>query len=467
MDYEKIGFKCGIEIHQQIDGEKLFCKCPTEIRKDNPHFEVIRKLRASAGESGAVDQAASHEAKKSKYFSYQGYEDTTCLVEVDEEPPREINANALQTTLEVAKMLNCHIIDEIQFMRKTVIDGSNTSGFQRTALVGINGWVEVDGRKFGIESVCLEEEACQVIKRTENYDVYNLSRLGIPLIEIATSPDMKNAVEAEEVAGKIGMVLRSTGKMKRGIGSIRQDVNISIKGRARVEIKGFQDLKSIPKVIENEVKRHLELEEKGEELLAHVRKAESDWSTSFLRPMPGADRMYPETDVPRITPDLSDVKTHKLLDEQIAEWQEKYEIPEDYAKQMAKKGIAFDEVVSKHPTVSTTLLAKSLTSSVVELRRKFDKELTLLEVEPIFSELTKGSISESSVFPAMEKFAETGDYSFDSFKSVSDDELRAEIEKIMAANKGAPMGALMGQVMAKFRGKADGKKVSELIKELS
>ncbi|MFH1505869.1 MAG: Glu-tRNA(Gln) amidotransferase subunit GatE, partial [archaeon] len=259
LDYKKLGFKAGIECHQQLEGKKLFCSCPTTIRKDKPDFTITRKLRASAGETGEVDQAALHEQKKDKYFIYQCYEDTTCLVETDSEPPHPINQDALKTCLQVSMMLNCKIVDEIQVMRKTVVDGSNTSGFQRTALVGRDGYLMLGNKKIRIPSVCLEEEACQVIERKKDHDVYNLSRLGIPLIEIATEPDMATPEEAKEVAAKIGMILRSTGACKRGIGSIRQDVNLSIKGGARTEVKGFQDYKSIPKVIEKETERQINL----------------------------------------------------------------------------------------------------------------------------------------------------------------------------------------------------------------
>ena len=229
LDYKSLGLKCGIEIHQQLEGRKLFCSCKTEIRKGNPDFTVKRRLRAAAGEAGEIDIAARHEEEKGKEFIYHGYDDINCLVELDEEPPPPMNQEAIKTTLQVAKLLNAKIVDEIQVMRKTVVDGSNTSGFQRTALVAKDGFVKVGGKRIGIPTICLEEEACQIIERKKEYDVYNLSRLGIPLVEIATAPDIETPEECKEVAAKIGMVLRSVPGMKRGIGTIRQDVNVSIK----------------------------------------------------------------------------------------------------------------------------------------------------------------------------------------------------------------------------------------------
>ena len=205
LNYQKLGFKCGIEIHQQLNTNKLFCKCPSEIRKDNPDFTVNRSLRVSAGETGKVDIAAKHESKKAKSFLYQGYYDSTCLVETDDEPPNKFNHDALLTALQVSKLLSAKIVDKIQFMRKVVIDGSNISGFQRTALVARNGHINVHGKKINIPAICLEEESCQVIKKSDNQDTYNLSRLGIPLIEIATSPDIVSSAHCKAVAEHLGI----------------------------------------------------------------------------------------------------------------------------------------------------------------------------------------------------------------------------------------------------------------------
>lgn len=266
LDYKKLGLRVGIEIHQQLDTNKLFCNCPTILRDDAPHFTVRRELRASAGETEEVDVAAMHETKKAKHFFYEGYNDTTCLVELDEEPPHDLNREALSIVLQVSKMLNARIVDEIEVMRKIVVNGSNTSGFQRTALVASDGTVEVDHKKIGIQTVCVEEEAAKEIEKTDDYTKYRLDRLGIPLIEIATDPDMNTPQEAKIVAEKIGMILRSTGKVKRGLGTIRQDVNVSIKDGVRIEIKGAQDLKLIPLLIENEARRQINLNEIKTEL---------------------------------------------------------------------------------------------------------------------------------------------------------------------------------------------------------
>ena len=266
MDYKKLGLKCGIEIHQQVDTNKLFCNCPSIIRDDEHDFEVTRRLNLSLGETGEADKAALHETVKNKNFVYRGYKNCTCLVEFDEEPPHDLNNSALKVSLTAAKMLNCVFVDELHVMRKIVIDGSNTSGFQRTCLVAMDGSIEVEGGKVGIQSICLEEDSAKIVERKQGTDIYNLSRLGIPLIEIATDPDITTPEQAKEVCSHIGMILRSTGKVKRGLGTIRQDVNVSIAEGARVEIKGAQDLRSIPKLIDNEIIRQKTLLEIKDEL---------------------------------------------------------------------------------------------------------------------------------------------------------------------------------------------------------
>jgi len=255
IDICKLGLKCGLEIHQQLDTKKLFCDCPSIIREDEPHFSLTRELRARAGESGETDQAALHESRKKKRFCYQGYEDTTCLVELDEEPPHPINQDALSLGVQVAKMMGTHVFDKAQVMRKTVIDGSNTSGFQRTMLFGIGGLIEGDWGRAGVQTVCLEEDSAKIVERGQEIDSYNLSRLGIPLLEIATDPDLTTPTMVRDAAQHIGLILRSTRRVRRGLGTIRQDVNISIKEGRRVEVKGAQDLKMIPTIVENEAHR--------------------------------------------------------------------------------------------------------------------------------------------------------------------------------------------------------------------
>ncbi len=267
MDYDKLGFKCGIEIHQQLDTDtKLFCRCPVDLEDENPDAKVERRLKSVAGETGEQDEAAEVESTKQRKFVYHYHERNNCLVELDEEPPHRMNDQALDTALAFARMVDAEVPREIQVMRKMVVDGSNTSGFQRTSMVGMDGEVETESGQVDIEDIELEEESAGINRRTDTEAVYDLSRLGVPLIEVGTDASIKNPEHAKEVAEEIGMLLRSTGNARRGIGTIRQDVNVSIQGGARVEIKGFQDVKNIDTLIENEVRRQKNLIELGEEL---------------------------------------------------------------------------------------------------------------------------------------------------------------------------------------------------------
>jgi glutamyl-tRNA(Gln) amidotransferase subunit E len=269
MDYKKLGLRIGLEIHQQLDSKtKLFCRCPiTKAASTEAEFplSVERKLRAVPSELGDFDPAALHEYLRNRKFIYRFNKDSSCLVELDEDPPKSMNENALITALQVCKLLNCNVLDELYVMRKTVIDGSSVSGFQRTVLVGTDGCLETSFGKVGIQTICLEEDSAPALRRENDIVEYRLDRSGIPLVEIATMPDMHTPEQAREVAELIGTLLRSVAVV-RGIGSIRQDVNISIEEGARIEIKGFQEIEKIEKLIENEVQRQLALLEIKDEL---------------------------------------------------------------------------------------------------------------------------------------------------------------------------------------------------------
>jgi len=266
FDYEKLGLKVGFEIHQELNTHKLFCNCPSVLREEEPPIKVRRRLRPTQSELGEVDRAALAEAIKGKGFSYHVYPETICLVELDEEPPHPLNEEALDIALEVAMLLSAKPVDEAHTMRKIVIDGSNTCGFQRTTLVATDGHVENGKGRISIPTICLEEDAARKFGEDAELIDYRLDRLGIPLVEIATGPDFFDPYTPTDVALKIGQILRATGKVKRGIGTIRQDINVSIKGGARQEIKGIQELGLISTVIEREVQRQVALLEIRDEL---------------------------------------------------------------------------------------------------------------------------------------------------------------------------------------------------------
>lgn len=258
-DWKKLGLKMGLEVHQQLDTEsKLFCPCPTELRDDNYDAEIKRILRPTQSELGQIDRAAYQESMQKQRFNYESYNTHTCLVETDDEPPHDLNKEALDISLTIASLLNMKVVDEFHTMRKQVIDGSNTSGFQRTGLLATDGYLDTPYGEVKIETLGLEEDAARRVDSKGPYTEFRLDRLGIPLAEITTDPSVHNPDAMQHVAYMIGQVLRST-KVKRGLGTIRQDVNISIAEGARVEIKGVQDLELMPEIVEREVTRQLKL----------------------------------------------------------------------------------------------------------------------------------------------------------------------------------------------------------------
>ncbi len=257
---------CGLEIHQRLSGRKLFCSCLPSEEESSECEHFTRRLHTVRSELGEVDAASAAEASRSRTFAYKAPAPSTCLVESDEEPPHPLSPMALHATLTICSLLSSQPVDELHIMRKNVIDGSNTSGFQRTAIAGIGGAINTPSGSLPIQAICIEEESAGIMEGKEGRAQYDLTRLGIPLVEIATSPDLHSGKEAEEAALAIGTLLRKTGMVSRGIGTIRQDLNISTPKGARVEIKGVQDLSLIALTVELEVQRQ-------EKLLAILSKA--------------------------------------------------------------------------------------------------------------------------------------------------------------------------------------------------
>ena len=252
---EAIKLKVGFEIHQQLSTKsKLFCNCRCE---ESRNYETIfmRKLRPTHSELGTFDPAALFEHKKMRMIKYHASAGSSCLVEADEEPPQEMNKEALETALIFSLALHSRVADEIHTMRKIVIDGSNTSGFQRTMLVAHGGYIDVNGEKVNIQSICLEEDAAKLLSDDGSIREYGLDRLGIPLVEIALEPITGSPEELMQVALSMGRLLRSSKRVTRGLGSIRQDVNISVNDGGVVEVKGVQQLDQLIRVIKYEMLR--------------------------------------------------------------------------------------------------------------------------------------------------------------------------------------------------------------------
>lgn len=476
IDYTKLGLKAGLEIHQQLDsGSKLFCRCSAFLRSDKPDFSVKRKLHKVAGESGEVDIAVEYEAGLKKEFVYQGHRDTTCLVELDESPPQLLDEKALEEAIKIALLLNCEIYHTSQIMRKMVIDGSNTSGFQRSVLIGHGGFIECSFGRIGIDSVALEEDSCRPVESSESSVIWNLDRLGIPLVEIGTAPDLRTAEQVKECALKLGEILRAC-KVKRGIGTIRQDLNISIKGHDRVEVKGFQEPKMMIITVDKEIERQLEdikIGKKGGE----VRGALPDGTTKFNRPMPGRARMYPETDLPilHLSRDrIDDIK--KRLPKLIGE----------IRNELKKKGInpeLIELVIERHDEFNTlmkvydkdaNLVAKMISLWILEIANKSGKSeedvrkvLNEAVLEKILERVVKREIDAGDVRGVMFKVNEgVGVDEALKVEKVSADEIEEEIMKIVKEKPGLRANAYMGIVMQKLKGKIDARKAMEILQRV-
>ncbi|MFP4524315.1 MAG: Glu-tRNA(Gln) amidotransferase subunit GatE [Candidatus Woesearchaeota archaeon] len=604
-DVKRLGLKSGLEIHQQLEGRKLFCHCPTEIRDDEPDFTVRRYIRASAGESGTIDAAALAEMRKGKYYLYQGYHDTTCLVELDEEPPGPVNPEALYAALQVASVFSMSPVDQARFMRKTVVDGSNTSGFQRTGLIAVGGSFELEsGLRVGVETLCLEEDACKKVKSVEGGEVFNLSRLGIPLLEVATAPDLKSPSQVREAAEHIGMVMRSLPNVKRGLGTIRQDVNVSIADGVRVEIKGAQDLKTMEALVRYEALRQknmlmifdelkarnasvkgpkggvsfeelkslksssskvirvaldkedgvvlgaklekfgglLGLEVQpgrrfGSELSDHakvmgvkglfhsdelpkygitqeekdavfkelgadpsedafiiiaaekrvaelaisnallrasdfslrseVRNAKPDGSTAYLRPMPGAARMYPETDVKPVLIDMSGVETPELLSDQVDDLKGEFGLSDEVARRLLKDGVDLKGLSEKYGNVKPAFIVDLFYSTPALVKKKFGVDVDMsLYADEVLAKVDAGVVSKDSVPDIVAQLAKGEEVDYGQYRPVDTAEVDSVVKQVLEEDPDAPVGALMGAAMKRLGGKADGKVVMQRLKEL-
>jgi len=613
FDYEELGLVAGLEIHQQLDtATKLFCACPTELRDPGAADHALtRYLHPTRSELGELDEAALEESQVEREFEYLAY-DTTCLVEEDDEPPHRLDDEAVATTLEIAALLDMTVVDQVQVMRKLVIDGSNTSGFQRTALVARGGAIETDEGTVRVEDLLLEEESAQRVAETESGVRYSLDRLGIPLVEIGTKPDISSPAQARAAAERIGMLLRSTGKVRRGLGTIRQDVNVSIAEGARVELKGVQSLDDIDDIVRNEVRRQValleiadELAERdatvgdpvdvtgvfaetdsgviggalddggsvmavplygfdglvgrelqpdrrlGTELSDHAKRhgaggifhtdelpaygvaaaevndlreavgagpddavaivadddetasqaiaavaeraevamegvpeetrgANDDATSRYLRPLPGAARMYPETDVPPVEPDPSEVEVPELLTEKAARYEEEYDLDAGLAEQVAtgRRWNLFEQGVDAG--VDASLAAGTVESTVTELRRdgvpvEYLAGRHFLET---FELLADGELAKEGVGDLLAALAESPELSAaeaadrEGLGSAGEDEVREAVVAVVERNadqvEAEGMGAfsaLMGECMGELRGQADGDLVSDVLRE--
>ncbi len=620
IDFEKIGLKVGLEIHQQLDTKKkLFCKC-RPIESDEYTEKFSRSLRTAKSELGKLDPAALFEKTKSKKINYYANSQSSCLVEKDEEPPHDLDHDAKKISLLISSMLESKIFSEIHVMRKTVIDGSNTSGFQRTMLVSQGGNLKVGEKKIGVQAVCLEEDAAKLLSNEQNETNYSLDRLGVPLVEIALEPVSTKPSEVKEIALTLGRLLRATRMVKRGIGTIRQDVNISVMNSGVVEVKGVQQLDQLEKIINYESKRqhgliliaeklkklsititkediidvteifkdcdskiiqnamklnakikairiknfsglfgfepypeirlgkeigqlvrffgiggvfhsdelpnyginnsdvdkvrkYLELVEEdgflviaGEDskldyavnsivkriqdaadgVPAETRAATQEGETIFLRPRPGASRMYPETDIPSVSVMPEEIKLAKgtipkSWDESITEIQQKYDLNLQLSEQIFdSEYLGLFEKICQNEKNSPNFVASILCSSITNMERQ-GLDVTLLKPEHIieaFELLASDKIPKESLEIIFENImsgkSESVSMAMQSadVSSMDKDELNGILDVVIQSNMelvkklgDKAITTLMGIAMKEVRGKASGKIVNDLLRK--
>jgi glutamyl-tRNA(Gln) amidotransferase subunit E len=620
---ENIGLKVGLEIHQQLDtNKKLFCSC-VPLESDEYTIKFQRKLRAVKSELGEYDPAALFENSKSKTIMYYANPESSCLVEQDEEPPHNLDDDAKNLALIISSALESNIFSEIYPMRKTVIDGSNTTGFQRTMLVSQGGYIDVDGEKIGVQSICLEEDAAKLLGDKGDIREYSLDRLGVPLIEIALEPVEGDSKKIKKIALSLGRLLRSTKKVTRGIGSIRQDVNVSVKdGGGVVEVKGVQQLDQLEKVVEFEAKRQHGLVKIAEKLQnsnfgeisknndvfditndfknceskiiqkslkdnsiikairirnfagmfgyspyegirlgkeigqivkfygiggvfhsdelpnygieesdvfivkkileinkadafliiaaplvkidfaidsiikrisqakkgvpAETRLATQTGETVFLRPRPGASRMYPETDIPPIIitkKELDNAKKNipKSWDESLDELQKKYDLNLQLAEQIFDSAyLEIFEKICEKTSIVPTFVASILCSTITSLERNGLNSQLLRneEIAKTFEFLAKGKIAKESIEIIFENIMAGKSKTIEdaientSIEIVSKEEFEKVIENIIINNKEIiqnqkerSVSPLMGIAMKELRGKVSGEMVNSLLLE--
>lgn len=452
------------------------------MQEKEPIKIIMRKQNPVQSEIGEVDATAQYEFLRNRNFYYQIFPGEDCLVECDEEPVRPLNQEALEIVLQIALMFNCTIPDEVQIMRKTVIDGSNTSAFQRTAVIGLDGYLEYKGKKIEITGISLEEDAASIVDEKNDNVTYRLNRLGVPLVEIGTGlligyyPE-----EIQEIAYFIGMICRSTGKVKRGIGTVRQDVNVSIKNGARVEIKGIQELGLLSKVIELEVQRQLSLPEVKEE----TRATNPDGTTKFTRPLPGASRMYPESDLGPIliTKELME-KIEKSLpetwDKKLKRFKEKLKLSDELANQIIKSDyLDLFEKTIREIKIEPRIIATTFVSVLKDLGRR-NVPIENLKDEhfiELFKLVRSEKLAKEAITIILEKLAQYPEKKMLElikelkFWPISKNELiiltksKIEENREKLSDRESAYKFLMGVVMSEVRGRIDGETVNKIVKE--
>lgn len=277
LDYESAGLISGLEVHQQLlTREKLFCRCPAGIYTTTHDGEVLRHMRPTLSELGEYDGTALMEFKTKKEIVYLLNQLNVCTYEMDDTPPFLVNQQAIDIAIELCLAMHMDIIDEVHIARKQYLDGSIPTGFQRTAIIGVNGWLPFKGRKLTVTHVSLEEDSCREVTDEGHRIVFRTDRLGTPLTETVTGAELHTPEEVRDAILLCSLTARSTGRVRTGMGAGRQDINVSVRGGSRVEIKGVPRAPYAVKLVHNEGIRQVNLLKLRDELHARGLRGAGD-----------------------------------------------------------------------------------------------------------------------------------------------------------------------------------------------
>ncbi len=423
-----------------------------------------------------------------------------------------LNRRVLEYAVAVGLATNCDITRYCKFDRKNYFYPDNPQNYQISQLylpICRNGYVEIEtkegGKKIGIHEIHMEEDAGKLIHdEWEDCTLVDYNRSGVPLIEIVSEPDMRDADEVIAYLEKLRLIIQYLGASdcKLQEGSMRADVNLSVRETGtrdlgtRTEMKNLSSFRAIARAIEGERNRQIDLLEEGGTVVQETRRWDEAKETSFcMRSKEDARdyRYFPDPDLVPVSISeefLEEIKSRQpeFRTEKMKRYKEEFGIP-DYdieiitgSKHMAD---IFEETValgaqpkkvSNWLMVETLRLLKEREADPEDIRfspGNLAKLIALTEEKAINSTVAKEVFEvmfEENVDP--EKYvAEKG------LRMVSDEgALRRTVEEVIAANpqsvedyrggKEKALGFLVGQAMKAMKGKADPASVNRLLKEL-
>ncbi len=466
----------GLEVHVELDTKtKIFCGCSTEFGgAPNTHTCPV-----CTGMPGALPV---------------------------------LNKQVVEYALAVGLAANCQINQYCKFDRKNYFYPDNPQNYQISQLylpICHDGWVEIETaggkKKIGIHEIHMEEDAGKLIHdEWEDCSLVDFNRSGVPLIEIVSEPDMRNADEVLAYLDKLRMMIQYLGASdcKLQEGSMRADVNLSVREAGssvfgtRTEMKNLNSFKAIARAIEGERKRQIELIEEGKKVVQETRRWDDNKEYSYaMRSKEDAQdyRYFPDPDLTPVV--ISDEWIKEIRDRQpelqpqkMRRYQEEFQLPEyDAGILTSSKHLAdmFEETTAlcgKPKEVSNWLMVEAM-----RLLKDHDQDVEDMVFSPgnlakLIGLVDRGVVNRTVAKSVFEEiFARDVDPEVyveeKGLKMVSDGgALRTAIEGILEANpqsvadyrsgKEKAMGFLVGQTMRAMKGKADPAMVNKIVKEL-